>query len=61
MVEVQKQFSRVVLLSCLPKEAFSNLDFVQKKEVQHIWKDYKNGNQDNSFYIWQWVNTIATV
>ena len=39
-------------------EAFSNLDFVQKKEVQHIWNDYKNGNQDNSFYIWQWVNTV---
>lgn len=39
-------------------EAFSNLDFVQKKEVQHIWNDYKNGKQDNSFYIWQWVNTV---
>jgi len=26
MVEAQKQFSRVVLLSCLPKEAFADLD-----------------------------------
>ena len=37
---------------------FSNLDFVNKKEVQKIWQDYKNGNQDNSFYIWQWINTV---
>jgi hypothetical protein len=26
MVEAQKQFSRVVLLSCLPKEAYADLD-----------------------------------
>ena len=38
---------------------FSNLDFVNKNQVQKIWKDYKNGNQDNSFYIWQWINTVS--
>jgi hypothetical protein len=27
---------------------FSNLDFVNKKQVQHIWQDYKNENQDNN-------------
>ncbi|WP_395064912.1 asparagine synthase (glutamine-hydrolyzing) [Flavobacterium sp.] len=39
-------------------EVFSNLDFVNKKKVNQIWKEYLNGNQDNSFYIWQWINTV---
>lgn len=38
---------------------FGRLDFVDSKKVQLIWQDYLNGNQDNSFYIWQWINTIA--
>lgn len=38
---------------------FSNLNFVNKEEVKQIWNDYKKGNQDNSFYLWQWINTIA--
>jgi asparagine synthase (glutamine-hydrolysing) len=37
-------------------EQFSNLDFVDKKKVLAIWKEYCNGNNNNSFYIWQWVN-----
>lgn len=39
-------------------ERFSNLDFVNKKEVNRLWNDYLQGNQDNSFYIWQWINTV---
>lgn len=39
---------------------FSNLDFVNKKEVEKIWSAYKEGNQENSFYIWQWINTVVT-
>lgn len=39
-------------------ELFANLDFVNKKEVQKNWQEYKKGNQDNSFYIWQWVNCV---
>lgn len=38
---------------------FSKLDFVNKKEVEKIWKEYLGGNQDNSFYIWQWINTVV--
>lgn len=38
---------------------FGELDFVDSKKVQHIWRDYCNGNQDNSFYIWQWINIIT--
>lgn len=38
---------------------FSKLDFVEEKLVMTIWKDYCKGNQDNSFYIWQWVNSVA--
>ena len=40
-------------------EAFNQLDFVNKKEVNKIWELYLQGNQDNSFYIWQWINTVA--
>ena len=40
-------------------EEFNNLDFVDKNEVNKIWKLYLQGNQDNSFYIWQWINTVA--
>lgn len=35
---------------------FSKIDFVDKKQVDAIWNDYLNGNQDNSFYLWQWVS-----
>ncbi|MDI1256456.1 MAG: asparagine synthase (glutamine-hydrolyzing) [Flavobacterium sp.] len=38
---------------------FSSFDFVNKKEVQAIWTAYCNGNQDNSFYIWQWINSAV--
>ncbi len=40
-------------------ELFSKMDFVDSKQVHTIWKDYCNGNQDNSFYIWQWVNFVS--
>jgi asparagine synthase (glutamine-hydrolysing) len=40
-------------------EQFSKMDFVDSKQVKAIWADYCNGKQDNSFYIWQWVNGIA--
>lgn len=35
---------------------FSKLDFVNGKQVNAIWASYCNGDQDNSFYLWQWVN-----
>lgn len=40
---------------------FSKLDFVKKSNVNQIWKEYNAGNQDNSFYIWQWVNLVSLV
>lgn len=40
-------------------QQFGQLDFVDSEKVQQIWQDYRNGNQDNSFYIWQWINTIT--
>lgn len=38
---------------------FGSLDFVDAKKVEEIWTSYCNGNQDNSFYIWQWINAVA--
>lgn len=32
-------------------------DWFNKKEVLKIWDDYRKGDQDNSFYLWQWINT----
>jgi asparagine synthase (glutamine-hydrolysing) len=39
-------------------EHFTTLDYVNKTETLALWKDYCHGTKDNSFYIWQWVNTI---
>jgi len=39
-------------------QEFGQLDFVEQEKVQQIWQDYRNGNQDNSFYIWQWINLV---
>lgn len=39
-------------------DSFSKMDFVDKKKVLKIWDEYLNGNQDNSFYIWQWINLV---
>ena len=40
-------------------EQFSKMDFVEEHKVKRIWEEYCKGNQDNSFYIWQWVNFIT--
>ena len=37
---------------------FSEFDFVNRKQVLLIWDDYCKGNQENSFYIWQWINSV---
>jgi len=42
-------------------QQFGQLDFVASKKVEQIWQDYRNGNQDNSFYIWQWINTAIAL
>jgi asparagine synthase (glutamine-hydrolysing) len=36
--------------------SFSKSEFVNSKKVLQIWNDYKLGNQENSFYLWQWIN-----
>ncbi|WP_445710013.1 asparagine synthase (glutamine-hydrolyzing) [Flavobacterium sp.] len=35
---------------------FSNNDFIKKDKVLSLWEKYKKGNQENSFYLWQWIN-----
>jgi asparagine synthase (glutamine-hydrolysing) len=37
---------------------FANLDFVKGSSVSHLWELYKNGQNDNSFFIWQWINLV---
>lgn len=40
---------------------FSKFDFIESKKVKEIWKEYLNGNQDNSFYLWQWINLAEMI
>lgn len=42
-------------------EQFSQSDFVDKVKVNQIWQEYNKGNQDNSFYIWQWTNLALLI
>ncbi len=42
-------------------QEFGQLNFVDQNKVEQIWQDYRNGNQDNSFYIWQWINTAIAL
>ncbi|WP_100629585.1 asparagine synthase (glutamine-hydrolyzing) [Algoriphagus formosus] len=39
----------------------ANIDWFDSESLDVIWKEYKNGNQENSFYIWQWVNTAEVL
>lgn len=42
-------------------ELFAKLENIDEDKVREIWKDYLNGNQDNSFYLWQWINSISVL
>lgn len=39
-------------------DKFSSFDFVNKPQLESVWQDYLNGQNDNSFYIWQWLNFV---
>lgn len=32
------------------------VDWFDKSKLEQSWEDYKRGDQDNSFFLWQWVN-----
>lgn len=40
-------------------ELFKRHDFTNAREVDEVWKRYKLGENDNSFYLWQWININA--
>ena len=37
-------------------EQFKKHSFTEAKEVDKVWRKYKTGENDNSFYLWQWIN-----
>ncbi|TAD86479.1 MAG: asparagine synthase (glutamine-hydrolyzing) [Bacteroidetes bacterium] len=37
-------------------EKFSQMNWVDGKQVMAAWQRYRTGSADNSFYIWQWIN-----
>jgi asparagine synthase (glutamine-hydrolysing) len=38
---------------------FGKLDFIDNRNLSNVWQQYLNGDNDNSFYVWQWINTTA--
>ncbi|HMP94589.1 MAG TPA: asparagine synthase-related protein, partial [Phnomibacter sp.] len=39
-------------------DLFSNYDFVDKAKVKKYWNEFLNSDAvDNSFFVWQWINT----
>jgi asparagine synthase (glutamine-hydrolysing) len=49
--ELQSEFHEYI-------HEFAKFDFVNCEQVLAIWEQYCKGNNDNSFYIWQWVNSL---
>lgn len=41
--------------------AFANTGFAKKEEVLKIWAEYLSGKAENSFYIWQWLNSMSYI
>jgi asparagine synthase (glutamine-hydrolysing) len=37
---------------------FGKLEIISNKDLSNVWQQYLNGNNDNSFYVWQWINTV---
>lgn len=38
-------------------QSFKERDFFNLKEVKNEWNNFLSGDNSNSFYIWQWINT----
>jgi len=36
--------------------SFAKNEFINYDKVISLWNNYQNGNQENSFYVWQWIN-----
>ncbi len=36
--------------------SFGKYDYFNSSEIRKSWKNYLNGANDNSFFIWQWIN-----
>lgn len=37
-------------------DQFKKHSFAEPMEVDKVWRRYKAGENDNSFYLWQWIN-----
>ena len=41
----------------MPQSAPARSEVVTASEsVRQHWRDYRNGQEDNSFYVWQWIS-----
>jgi asparagine synthase (glutamine-hydrolysing) len=46
-------------VECQLEVLCANTNWFEKKRVMETWKNYLQGQQDNSFYLWQWINTAS--
>ena len=40
----------------LKLKKFANFDFIDKKVIYQLWKEYQLEDKSNSFFLWQWIN-----
>jgi asparagine synthase (glutamine-hydrolysing) len=40
---------------------FTSFDFVNSAKTMNLWENYQRGNNDNGFFIWQWINLAAII
>jgi asparagine synthase (glutamine-hydrolysing) len=38
---------------------FGTLNFVNPVKINNLWRNYQDGQNDNSFFIWQWINSAC--
>jgi asparagine synthase (glutamine-hydrolysing) len=37
---------------------FGKHDFINNVNLLNVWQQYLKGDNDNSFYVWQWINAF---
>ena len=45
------------IMDIIHSQSFEQREFFDVKQVRKTFKEFCDGNSDNSFFIWQWVNT----
>jgi asparagine synthase (glutamine-hydrolysing) len=52
----KKDPMRRYIIDLIGSESFADRGIFDVNKVKSAFSDYCNGNYDNSFFIWQWIN-----